>query len=139
MTHWGYLIGTVLIVLFVIWQMRLRQSKKKLAQNISNYIIISEDRTASCHKLLLKYFDGIKAFEYPIRKNAVLEIKAIGSLAEGLIQIILVDEYGKPIKSTKNIQSHIMTYRAKKEGRLVIKLIGYHAKGKFGIECNISD
>ncbi|WP_070000249.1 hypothetical protein [Cellulosilyticum sp. I15G10I2] len=136
--HWGYIIGIVVIGMFSTWIIFKTVRKKKSHKEISNYIIISEDKTLFNHRLLLKYFDGIKSWEYPIKTKAVLEIKIVGTLTEGTLQAILVDECSMPIKIFKNMNNNTFKYIAQRDGKFIIKLIGYQAKGKFGIECKIT-
>lgn len=136
------LAGIIAAVLITIKRGRQKKKeplKKQLPKETANYIIILENKNILNHRLLLKYFDGIKSFEYPLKPNTLLEIKVLGTLAEGLLQIILINESGMPIKIIKRINYHILKYRAEEEGMFIIKIIGCQAKGKFGIECKILD
>jgi hypothetical protein len=83
------------------------------------------------------YLNGTKSNKIKLKKDQTLNIEYSSSVKEGSLKILLQDADGNNIANLLDDPSGLFKYKAEKDGRYIIKIVGDKTKGEFNIKWEI--
>ncbi|QAA30924.1 hypothetical protein [Clostridium manihotivorum] len=83
------------------------------------------------------YLNGTKSNKVKLKKDQILNIEYSSAVKEGSLKILLQDADGNTIANLLDDSSGLFKYKAEKDGRYIIKVVGDKTEGEFNLKWEI--